>query len=55
MLLEFIVLFLILGFVWNYHTISELRLQVFDLNQEILQMRLSEEKHTTLSIEGSDN
>ena len=55
MLLEFIVLFLILGFVWNYHTISELKLQVFDLNQEILQMRLSEEKHTTFEIKESEN
>ena len=55
MLLEFIVLFLILGFVWNYHTISELKLQVFDLNQEILQMRLNDGKHTSFSIEEPDN
>ena len=55
MLLEFIVLFLILGFIWNYNTISELKLQVFDLNQEILQMRLNDGKHTSFSIEESGN
>lgn len=55
MLLEFLVLFLIIGFVWNFNTITELKLQVFDLNQEILQMRLSEGKHTTFEIEGSEN
>ena len=55
MLLEFLVLFLIIGFVWNFNTISELKMQVFDLNQEVLQMRLSEEKHTTFEIKKSEN
>ena len=55
MLLEFLVLFLIIGFVWNFNTIAELKMQVFDLNQEVLQMRLSEEKHTSFSIEESEN
>jgi hypothetical protein len=55
MLLEFIVLFLILGFVWNYHTISELKLQVFDLNQEILQMKLEKDKQIIFGIEESEN
>ena len=55
MLLEFLVLFLIIGFVWNFNTIAELKMQVFDLNQELLQMRLSEEKHTTFEIKESEN
>lgn len=55
MLLEFLVLFLIIGFVWNFNTIADLKMQVFDLNQEILQMRLSEEKHTTFEIKESEN
>ena len=55
MLLEFLVLFLIIGFVWNFNTIAELKMQVFDLNQEVLQMRLSEEKHTTFEIKESEN
>ena len=55
MLLEFLVLFLIIGFVWNFNTIAELKMQVFDLNQEILQMRLNDGKHTSFSIEESDN
>ena len=55
MLLEFLVLFLIIGFVWNFNTIAELKMQVFDLNQEVLQMRLSEEKHTTFEIKESKN
>lgn len=55
MLLEFLVLFLIIGFVWNFNTIAELKMQVFDLNQEILQMRLENGKHTSFSIEESGN
>lgn len=40
MLIQILIVLLLLGFVWNRNTIEELRLQVFDLNQEILQTRL---------------
>lgn len=44
MLAEILIILLVIGFVWNRYVIDDLRLQVFDLNQEVLQMRLKDEK-----------
>lgn len=54
MLLELLVLFLVAGFVWNLHQINELKIQIFDLNQEIVYMKNDDIK-TVFKIEESDN
>ena len=53
MLLEIIIFALILGFAWNRYVIEELKMQVFDLNQELACK--SSEPCTTFGIGECEN
>ena len=53
MLLELVIFALILGFAWNRYEITELRMQVFDLNQELACK--SSKPCTSFNIEEGEN